>query len=494
MFRDRAHRLHFIGIGGIGMSGIAEVLLNLGYDVRGSDLQPTVTTARLRTLGATVHAGHDASNVGDAEVVVVSTAVQSNNPEVVEARKRGIPIVRRAEMLAELMRMKYGIAVAGTHGKTTTTSLVAEILAHGGIDPTIVIGGRLQSIRSNARLGEGEYLVAEADESDGSFLNLMPTIAVVTNIDAEHLDYWTGGLPQIVDAFVDFTNKIPFYGIVVLCLDHPTVQSILPRIEKRYVTYGLSQQADYVAENISVFEGAIGFDVKRRGCVLGNIRLNMIGRHNVLNALAAIAVADEVGVEFEVAAEALSGFAGIGRRFEIKGSEGGVLIADDYGHHPAEIRATLEAAKEAYARRLVVAFQPHRFSRTRDLLDEFAPAFNASNVLLVSDIYAASEEPIEGVSAERLVEVVREHGHGNVEYAGAVTEVASRLAEIVEPGDLVLTLGAGNIWQAGEELLVYLDRQHDEAQIGACRSTSMDKTTVTMATCEGKVDDGSSHE
>jgi UDP-N-acetylmuramate--alanine ligase len=446
------------------MSGIAEVLLNLGYDIRGSDSQPSLVTARLRALGATIHAGHDGGNIGDADVVVVSTAVKANNPEVVEARRRGVPVIPRAEMLAELMRMKYGIAVAGAHGKTTTTSLIATVLAQGGIDPTLVIGGRLASIGTNARLGEGDYLAAEADESDGSFLKLMPTIAVVTNIDPEHLDYWTGGLPQIVEAFVDFVNKVPFYGGAVLCLDHPTVQSILPRIEKRFVTYGLSQQADYVAENIDIGAGAIAFDVKVRGETRGRVRLNMIGRHNVANALATIAVADEIGVPFDTVAEALSSFEGIGRRFEVKGEVGGVLVADDYGHHPAEIRATLEAAQEAYDRRLVVAFQPHRYTRTRDLLDEFAPAFNASNVLLVADIYAASEPPIEGVSARGLVDVIRQHGHGNAHYVGPVTEVATELSRIARPNDLVLTLGAGNIWQAGEELLVYLRGDADVAE------------------------------
>ncbi|MBI5511895.1 MAG: UDP-N-acetylmuramate--L-alanine ligase [Deltaproteobacteria bacterium] len=456
MFRDRAHRLHFVGIGGIGMSGIAEVLQNLGYDVRGSDAHPTPLTARLQGLGVTVFAGHDAAHVGDADVVVVSSAVRADNPEVVEARQRGIPVIPRAEMLAELMRLKYGIAIAGTHGKTTTTSLIATILEQGGLDPTMVIGGRLRSIRSNARLGAGDYLVAEADESDGSFLKLMPTIAVVTNIDAEHLDHWTGGLSQIVDGFVDFVNKIPFYGVAVLCLDHPTVQGMLPRVDKRHITYGLSQQADYVAENVEVAEGGIAFDVKRRGAGLGRVRLNMIGRHNVLNALAALAVAEEVGIPFATAAAALAGFEGVGRRFEIKGTAGDVLVADDYGHHPAEIRATLQAAREAYNRRLVVAFQPHRYTRTRDLLADFASAFNASNVLLVTDIYAASEPAIPGVSATKLVDVVRRHGHQQVEYVGDVAGVATRLASLVQPGDLVLTLGAGNIWQAGEELLVYL--------------------------------------
>lgn len=456
MFRDRARRLHFVGIGGIGMSGIAEVLLNLGFDVRGSDLHPTVVTSRLESMGAKVHQGHAASNVGDADVVVISSAVRPDNPEVTEARGRGIPVIRRAEMLAELMRMKHGIAVAGTHGKTTTTSLISTILAHGGLDPTMVIGGRLRAIRSNARLGTGEYMVAEADESDGSFLKLIPTLAVVTNIDPEHLDHWTAGLSQIVDAFVDFINKVPFYGLAVLCLDHPTVQSLLPRVEKRFVTYGFSPQADYVAEDLEIFEGAIGFSVKKNGVLRGRVRLNMIGKHNVLNALAAIAVADEVGVPFHKSAEALASFEGVGRRFEIKGKERDILVADDYGHHPAEIRATLAAAREFYKRRLVVAFQPHRYTRTRDLFDDFVTAFNASHVLLLTSIYAASEDPIAGVTTQALVQAIRKHGHQDVHFVSDVKDVATALTAIVRPGDLVLTLGAGHIWQAGEELLVYL--------------------------------------
>lgn len=458
MFRNRAKRLHFVGIGGIGMSGIAEVLLTLGYDVRGSDAHPTALTDRLVGLGAKIYEGHESAHIADADVVVVSSAIRDDNPEVVEARTRGIPVIRRAEMLAELMRMKHGIAVAGTHGKTTTTSLIATILGRGGLDPTLVIGGRLKSIRSNARLGEGEYLVAEADESDGSFLRLMPTLCVVTNIDPEHLDHWTGGLPQIVDAFVDFVNKVPFYGAAVVCLDHPTVQGMLPRLEKRVITYGLSPQAEYTAEDVTQLEGAMGFTVRVRGEERGRVRLSMIGRHNVLNALAALAIAEEVGVPFATGAAALASFEGIGRRFEVKGSVGDVLVVDDYGHHPAEIRATLRAAREAYSRRLVVAFQPHRYTRTRDLLEEFTTAFNHAHVLLVTDIYAASERPIEGISGEHLADAIRAHGHHDVRFVGPVAGVAERLSAVVEPGDLVLTLGAGNIWQAGEDLL---GRLHD---------------------------------
>ena len=456
MFRNRAHRLHFVGIGGIGMSGIAEVLKTLGYDVRGSDLHRSHVTARLEGMGIKIFEGHLATHVSDADVVVTSSAVHNDNPEVVEAKNRGIPVIRRAEMLAELMRMKYGIAVAGTHGKTTTTSLIASILDKGGFDPTMVIGGRLKSISTNARLGAGEYLVAEADESDGTFLRLIPTIAVVTNIDLEHLDHWRGGLPEIVDAFVNFVNKVPFYGAAVLCLDHPTVQGLLPRLEKRYVTYGFSPQADYVAENLEVAPQHMTFTVRKAGEPLGTVQARLIGRHNVQNALAAVAVADEVGVPFATIAEALAEFAGIGRRFEVKGSVHDVMVVDDYGHHPAEIRATLEAAQAAHNRRLVVAFQPHRYSRTRDLLEDFASCFNVCHVLFVCDIYSAGEAPIEGITAEHLVEVVRAHGHRDVRWVGPMSNLTEQLAQTVRPGDLVITLGAGNIYQVGEELLASL--------------------------------------
>ena len=458
MFRNRAHRLHFVGIGGIGMSGIAEVLKTLGYDVRGSDLHRSHVTVRLEGMGIKIFEGHMADHVVDADVVVTSSAVHNDNPEVVEAKLRGIPVIRRAEMLAELMRMKYGIAVAGTHGKTTTTSLIASILDKGGFDPTMVIGGRLKSISTNARLGAGEYLVAEADESDGTFLRLIPTIAVVTNIDLEHLDHWRGGLPEIVDAFVNFVNKVPFYGAAVLCLDHPTVQGLLPSLEKRYVTYGFSPQADYVAENLEVAPQHMTFTVRKAGEFLGTVQARLIGRHNVQNALAAIAVADEVGVPFATIAAALAEFAGIGRRFEVKGCVNDVMVVDDYGHHPAEIRATLDAAQAAHNRRLVVAFQPHRYSRTRDLLEDFASCFNVCHVLFVCDIYGAGEAPIAGITAEHLVEVVRAHGHRDVRWVGPMSNLTEQLVETVRPGDLVITLGAGNIYQVGEELLASLDQ------------------------------------
>ena len=458
MFRGRVQRLHFIGIGGIGMSGIAEVLLNLGYDIHGSDLRVSKTTDRLSALGAEIKIGHAAENLNNADVVVTSTAVSTDNPEVRQAHRQGVPVIRRAEMLAELMRLKYGIAVAGTHGKTTTTSLLATILGDGGIDPTVVIGGRLKSISTNAKLGDGEYLLAEADESDGSFLNLVPTLAIITNIDPEHLDHWTGGMEQVRAAFIDFANKVPFYGCSVLCLDHPTVQSILPKLEKRYVTYGFTPQADYRASNLRLMDSRVEFSFSRFGEHWGNIILNMIGRHNVQNALAALAVADEIGVPMEVAAASLESFQGVGRRFETKGEANGVLVVDDYVHHPAEIQATLLAARESYRRRMVVLFQPHRYSRTRDLMDDFATCFHEADVVLVTDIYAASEQPIEGVSAKSLVDEIRKRGHHAVEYiAGGEEAWVLALLEHVRPGDMVLTLGAGNIVRASEALMHELD-------------------------------------
>ena len=453
MFRGRVERLHFVGVGGIGMSGIAEVLINLGFDVGGSDIKPSSVTNRLESLGLRFYEGHQSEHVLDADVVVVSSAINSLNCEVATALSESIPVIRRAEMLAELMRLKYGIAVAGSHGKTTTTSLIATIMAEGNLDPTMVIGGRLKSVGSNARLGTGEYLVAEADESDGSFLQLMPTIAVVTNVDEEHLDHWTGGLEQISAAFTEFVSKIPFYGAAILCVDHPNVQALLPELKKRFMTYGFSAQADYSAENIVAKNGSMSFTLNRFGKPWGPVTLNMIGRHNLHNALAALAVADEVGIDLDIATKALASFQGVSRRFEIKGERDGVLVVDDYGHHPAEIRATIAAAREAYDRRLVVVFQPHRYSRTRDLFDEFVTAFNGCHVLIVCEIYAASESPIEGVHANNLVEAVKAYGHQDAVYHGDLRTVAELLEERCLAGDLVVTLGAGDVWEVGEGFL-----------------------------------------
>jgi UDP-N-acetylmuramate--alanine ligase len=447
-------KIHFVGIGGIGMSGIAEVLLNLGYKVSGSDLRESDTTERLRGLGGEICIGHAAENLTNVDVVVTSTAVQSDNPEVIEAKRRMVPVIPRAEMLAELMRMKYGIAIAGTHGKTTTTSMVATVLTHAGIDPTIVIGGKLNTLGSNAKLGQGQFLVAEADESDGSFLTLSPTIAVVTNIDADHLDFYTGGLEQIKDTFVSFINKVPFYGLAVLCQEDRNINEIIPRIKKRFMTYGLSSQADLRATHVKLEGFQTSFTAHYKGYRLGEISFNMPGAHNVLNALACTAVALELDVPFDKIQEGFAQFGGVGRRFTVKGEKNGIMVVDDYGHHPAEIRATLGAARNGWPeRRLVVAFQPHRYSRTKELFNEFVTCFYDADILVLTDIYAASEQPIPGVSAERLAEETRRHGQRDVTYIADRNDLPDHLAGIVKEGDIVITLGAGNIWQAGEELV-----------------------------------------
>ena len=453
MFAMHDTCIHFVGIGGIGMSGIAEVLLTLGYAVSGTDLKESDTTRRLTSLGAHVLYGHRAEHLGKCDVVVISSAVSAANPEVVAARERGVPVIPRAEMLAELMRLKYGIAVAGSHGKTTTTSLVATILRHAGLDPTAVIGGKLPSLGSNARLGKGEILVAEADESDGSFMKLAPAIAVVTNIDAEHLDHY-GTLDQLKRTFVDFINKVPFYGLGVLCIDHPNVQSLLPFVDKRFVTYGLAPLATVRAVDLEHDALESSFTVVVRGKELGRLTLPMPGKHNVLNALAAVAVADFLGVDFGKVREALGSFQGVGRRFSVKGEHEGVMVIDDYGHHPAEVRATLDGARAGYRdRRIVAAFQPHRYTRTRDLLSEFARAFNEADLVFVCDVYAAGEELIVGATSDRLVEEMRASGHPRVRHVPRRADLAAALAAEVSPGDIVITLGAGDITHTGEELL-----------------------------------------
>src|SRR6266704_2030712 len=435
MFRRFQH-IHFVGIGGIGMSGIAEVLANLGFRVSGSDQKKSDVTARLEKFGAEVTEGHSAENVGDADVVVRSTAVRDDNPEIIEARLRSIPVIPRAEMLAELMRMKpHTVAVAGSHGKTTTTSIV----------PTY---------RSNARLGKSDLMVVEADESDRSFLMLTPTIAVVTNIDREHMDYYHD-MEDVRRCFTDFVNKVPFYGAAVLCLDDPHVQAVIPKVERRRVTYGLSAQADVSAHEIS-YDQTFGsnFAVWRGVDVLGRVTLRVPGKHNVYNSLAAIAVGLELEVPFDQIAHALSEFTGADRRFQFKGEEGGVTVVDDYGHHPTEIKATLSAARiGAPNRRIVVMFQPHRYSRTHDLLEEFSSAFNNADVLFVTDIYAASETAIEGVNADVLTERIKSYGHKRAEYIGALDNAAEILYANVREGDLVITLGAGSVHRAGDQLL-----------------------------------------
>jgi UDP-N-acetylmuramate--alanine ligase len=456
MFK-RYQQIHFVGVGGSGMSGIAEIMSNLGYRVTGSDQRRNEAIERLERLGAKVFIGHEASHVEGAHVIVYSSAVSRDNIEVQVARQRGIPVIARAEMLAELMRLKYGIAVAGTHGKTTTTSMIGAVLAEGRLDPTIVVGGRIRSLGSNARLGQGEYLVAEADESDGSFLKLAPTIAVVTTVDAEHLDHYQT-LDAIRDAFVTFVNKVPFYGAAVLCLDQPNIQLLIPRIDRRIVTYGLESGADLVARRLHLSGLTSRFEVFQRGTSLGECTLQVPGRHNVLNALAAVAVALDLEIPFLTVQKALAGFAGVQRRFQVIGQAGNVTVVDDYGHHPVEIRATLAAAKAGFDRRVVVVWQPHRYTRTLHLYQEFLTSFNQADALVVMDIYGAGEAPIEGVSAADLAEAIRAHGHRDVTYLGRDrARVIDHVIDISRPGDLVITLGAGDVSHLGPELLRRLE-------------------------------------
>ncbi len=452
MFKGRVQRIHFVGIGGIGMSGIAEVLLNQGFEVSGSDLSDSENTRRLAGLGGRICQGHAPENLEEADVVVISSAIRPDNPEVQEARRKVIPVIPRAEMLAELMRLKYGVAVAGSHGKTTTTSLVAAIMDRAGMDPTVVIGGKVNSLGAPAKLGRGDYLVAEADESDGSFLKLSPTLAVVTNIDPEHMDHY-GDLEHLKDTFLDFVNKIPFYGLSILCLDSANVQSLLPRVDKRTVTYGTTKQADYHLIDVEAQGLRTRFTPVRRGEPLGPVTLQMTGRHNVLNALAAVAVADELEVDFAATKAALEEFGGIQRRFTVRGTEQDVMVVDDYGHHPEEIKATLAGAREAFTRRVVAVFQPHRYSRTELLFDQFSTAFYNADLVLITDIYAASEDPIDGVNSETLAAAMREHGHRDVTYRPSKEGLLDALQARARPGDLVITLGAGDIWKVGQQLL-----------------------------------------
>ena len=452
MFGNIRH-IHFVGIGGSGMSGIAEVLLNLGYVVSGSDQKRSPVTERLAGQGAHIFEGHAAAHVEGAHVVVISTAVRPTNPEVVEARRLGIPVIPRAEMLAELMRLKYGVAVAGSHGKTTTTSMVAMILDKGGLDPTVVVGGRLGVLGSGARLGRGDFMVAEADESDRSFLKLSPTIAIVTNIDREHLDTYKD-LADVQEAFLGFLNKVPFYGAGVVCLDDGPVQDILPRVERRVVTYGLSPQAQVSARDVRLKPSGSTYVLSANGETLGEIDVAVPGAHNVLNSLAAVAVGLELAVSFESIRQGLAAFTGVDRRFQIRGDAGGVLVVDDYGHHPTEIRATLETLRgRAGSRRTVVLFQPHRYTRTQHLWDEFCRAFHLADVLLVADIYPAGEEAVAGITSEALAEAITRRGHRHVLYVGDLRAAGERLAREVKEGDVVLTLGAGSVWTAGDELL-----------------------------------------
>ncbi len=460
---DMRHRIHLVGIGGIGMSGLAEVLLNLGCQVSGSDLVESDTTQRLAFLGARIAHGHQAERItSEIDVVVISSAVKYANPEVVQARELKIPIIPRAEMLAELMRLKYGIAVAGTHGKTTTTSLIATVCAGANLDPTLVIGGKLKTLGSNARLGQGQLFVVEADESDGTFLLLTPTIAVVTNIDPEHLDHY-GNMERVNAAYLDFINRVPFYGLAVLCLDSVNVRALLPAVRKRSVTYGFSPEADFYATNLSISGMRTTCEVWQGNKPLGRLTLSMPGRHHALNALAVVAVARELEIPFVLVQKALSAFAGIHRRFEIKGEVNGVLVVDDYAHHPAEIKSTLQAAREGFHRRMIVLFQPHRYTRTRDLFDDFLSAFDEADLLFLTEIYPASEEEIAGVSGEVLHRALKRRGHLDVYFTRSREELSEAVLRNVNPGDMVLTLGAGDIHRTGEELLLCLQARQETA-------------------------------
>lgn len=464
-FFGRVRRVHFVGIGGSGMCGLAEILHDLGCRVTGSDVAGGPAVERLRARGVAVEIGHAATHVADADVVVVSTAIRPGNPEVAEAERRRVPVIPRGEMLAEIMRMKDGVAVAGSHGKTTTTSLVAHVLGAAGLDPTAVIGGRVRGSggdpaagATGARLGRGELLVAEADESDGSFLRLAPVVAVVTNVEPEHLDHW-GSYEALLAGFADFANRVPFFGVAVLGLDDPGVRQLLPRLTRRTVTYGLSVQADLVASEVEAQGSSMRFHVRRAGRPLGDVALPLPGRHNVQNALAALAVALEADVPFRTAADALEGFGGVERRFETRGSAGGVRVVDDYGHHPSEIRATLAAARGLHSGRIVVVFQPHRYTRTRDLFQAFSDAFHDADRLIVTGIYAAGEEKIPGVESAALVDAIRARGHRAVDLVADLEQVPAALVPELRAGDLVITLGAGSVTRLGPALLRALEER-----------------------------------
>jgi UDP-N-acetylmuramate--alanine ligase len=449
----KKYHIHFVGIGGIGMSGIAELLLNLGYEVSGSDTKASDITERLKGLGGAIHTGHSAEHVSGADVVVVSSAISVENPEVNAAHQLAIPVIPRAEMLAELMRLKYSVAVAGAHGKTSTTSIVAAVLGEGRLDPTVVIGGKLKGIDSNAVLGMGEFIVAEADESDGSFLKMSPTIAVVTNIDREHLDFYKD-LEHIKNVFFDFIDRIPFYGLAVLCLDNEPIQDLIPKIKKRFTTYGMSAQADYQARNIRAQGLKTRFTLHHQGEDLGDITLNLPGLHNVYNAMASIAVGFELNIPFETIKSALETLEGVQRRMEVKGVAQGITVVDDYGHHPTEIKTTLQAVKESWPdKRIILAFQPHRYTRIRALFDEFSRAFYQSDLMVVMPIYSAGENPINGVDSSRLCEEIKAHGHKEVICMDGMESAIAYLKDVLRSGDLLLTLGAGDVWKVGEAVL-----------------------------------------
>jgi UDP-N-acetylmuramate--alanine ligase len=466
----KIQRIHFVGIGGIGMSGIAEVLLTLGYKVSGSDLKHSPVTQRLAELGAIIFEGHRAENVTGAEVVVTSSAISRDNPEVLSARAQHIPVIPRAEMLAELMRLKYGIAIAGMHGKTTTTSMVAAVLAAGGLDPTVVVGGRVDAMGSNARLGKSQYLVAEADESDRSFLKLWPVLAVVTNIDREHMDCYRD-MADVEHAFIEFVDRVPFYGMVILCNDDLRLRNLLPRLARRAITYGVSDGSDFRIfksdTECSSLRHYSHFAVQYRGKSLGEFHLQVPGVHNVLNATAAIAVGVGLDIEMERIREGLESFAGVDRRFQLRGRAAGVSVIDDYGHHPTEIRATLAAARQCRFKHVHVVFQPHRYTRTRDLLEEFGSAFHDADSLRVLDIYPASEQPIPGITGERLAETVRLIDGKPAQYVSSFEDAASQIASVAQDGDMVLTLGAGNVSHLGPQILEKLRAKENAKRVPA---------------------------
>lgn len=441
-------KVHFVGIGGIGMSGIAEVLLNLGYKVTGSDIKETDTIKRLRSLGAEINIGHKPENITDAYVVVVSSAIRKDNPELIAANDKNIPVILRAEMLAELLRMKYSILVSGTHGKTTTTSMIAHMLYFAGLDPTMVVGGKLNNIGTNAKLGQGSFVVAEADESDGSFLLLTPTIAVTTNIEREHMDHYKE-YENLENAFVEFLNRVPFYGLNLVCLDNPGVQKIISRLKRRVMTYGFSHQADIRAENIMLGGDGAEYDVYIQNKFLGRFKNSVLGVHNVQNSLAAIGVGIELGLSIDKIQNAFLAFKGIERRFHFRGTAKGVTVVDDYGHHPTEIKATINTARQYWKGRVVVLFQPHRYSRTQDLFEEFITSFYEADVVLVMDIYAASEDAIPGVDGLSVAKGIKSHGHKDVYYVGDKDKSFDFLKSFLQEGDLLLTLGAGDVWQVG---------------------------------------------
>jgi UDP-N-acetylmuramate--alanine ligase len=444
-------RIHFVGIGGIGMSGIAEVLLNMGYEISGSDIGESATVKRLKDLGADITIGHSADNIEGSGVVVISSAIRADNPEVLRAKEINIPVISRAEMLAELMRLRYGIAVAGSHGKTTTTSMTAAVLSYGKLDPTIVVGGKVKAMGTNARLGKGDFMVVEADESDGSFLRLSPVISVLTNIDEEHMDYYKD-MDELENAFMTFLDKIPFYGLSVLCIDCPRTKELSKDFKKRFITYGFDEEAELRAEDVTISGFETRFNVFLKDSHLGSVTLHVPGRHNAQNALAAIAVGMELGMSFEDVARGLSEFKGIDRRLQVKGEGRGVTVIDDYAHHPREIEVTISAVKESQSGRVVVIFQPHRYSRTKLLFEEFVEVLSRADMLYIMDIYSAGEDPIDGITSQKLFQSLKETGHQNVQYLNG-DNIVSSVIDNLKPQDVVLTLGAGNVWAVGEKIV-----------------------------------------